>query len=203
MSDTQQGSRILRPPSDPARERQLIAQGQHQPDAFRELYRHYFPRIYAYVAYRVGGRQDAEDVVAEVFLRVVKSLGRFEYRGAGSFAAWIFRIAHNRVNQFYRKQTHAFESLSLHDLPDIQSDSVSPDVQLLRKEQFARLHSLIATLSPRRQEIITLRFFGGLRNRDIAQVLGLDERTVASHLSRALADLERKYTEMLEKEAGS
>ena len=54
---------------------------------------------------------------------------------------------------------------------------------------------LIGSLSPRRQEIVTLKFFGDLRNTEIAQVLGLDERTVASHLCRGLADLHRLYKE--------
>jgi RNA polymerase sigma factor (sigma-70 family) len=52
---------------------------------------------------------------------------------------------------------------------------------------------MIAKLSPRRRDIVTLRFFGGLRNQEIAAVLKLDERSVASHLSRALEDLRRQY----------
>ena len=81
----------------------LVQRVRHDPDAFRELYRRYFPRVYAFVAYRVQRAQDAEDVVAEVFMQVVKGLGRFEDRGEGAFAAWVFRIAHNQVSQFYRK----------------------------------------------------------------------------------------------------
>ncbi|HET7078316.1 MAG TPA: sigma-70 region 4 domain-containing protein, partial [Chloroflexia bacterium] len=64
---------------------------------------------------------------------------------------------------------------------------------------FADLHRLIATLSPRRREVITLKFFGGLQNREIAAVLGLDERTVASHLCRALEDLYARYTRLEDK----
>ncbi len=52
---------------------------------------------------------------------------------------------------------------------------------------------MIETLSPRRQEVITLRFFGELRNQEIAEILSLDERTVASHLCRAIEDLQNKY----------
>jgi RNA polymerase sigma-70 factor (ECF subfamily) len=63
----------------------------------------------------------------------------------------------------------------------------------VRKETFAQLSGMIASLSPRRRDIVTLRFFGGLRNREIAAILNLDERSVASHLSRALDDLRRKY----------
>lgn len=170
-------------------ERDLIEQSKHNPKAFRELYRRYFPRVYAYVAYRVARVQDAEDVVAETFTKVVEGLRTFEYRGEGSFAAWVFRIAYNHINQFYRRRM----PLSFDELADMPSGQLSPDQTVQQRELFAQMVGLIATLPPRRQEIVTLKFFGGLRNQEIAQVLGLDERTVASHLSRALDDLRKKY----------
>jgi RNA polymerase sigma-70 factor (ECF subfamily) len=171
----------------------LVQRVRHDPDAFRELYRRYFPRVYAFVAYRVRRAQDAEDVAADVFMQVVRGLGRFEDRGEGAFAAWVFRIAHNQVSQFYRKRRPETDALSLDDLPDIQAHHFAPDSALLRKEQFAYLSALIADLPPRRRDILLLRFFGGLRNQEIAHLLDLDERTVASHLSRALDDLRRLY----------
>ena len=81
----------------------------------------------------------------------------------------------------------------LDDIPDIKSNTILPDEAVLRKEQFTRLHSMISSLSPRRQEVISLKFFAELRNKEIAEILGLDERSVASHLSRALDDLQKKY----------
>ncbi len=188
---------ILPKPLDADQEREIIERARTEPGAFRELYRAWFPRVYAYVAYRVGRVPDAEDLTAEIFLKIVQSLNQFEYRGTGSFAAWIFRIAHNAVSQFYRQ--HRLEPQSLDDLPDIQSDEPAPDEALLLKERFQRLRTRIALLSPRRQEIITLRFFGGLRNQEIAAVLNLDERTVAAHLCRAIEDLQRYYDAELEK----
>ena len=170
-------------------EQQLVLRSQQEPEAFRDLYRHYFPRVYAYVVYRVQRAQDAEDLVADIFMQVVSGLGGFEYRGQGSFTAWLFRIAHNRVKQFYRDSS---QTLSLDELPDIQAHQLTPDQAVQRKEQFARLSQVISTLPARRREIITLKFYGGLRNQEIAQVLELDERTIASHLSRALDDLRRK-----------
>jgi RNA polymerase sigma-70 factor (ECF subfamily) len=174
-------------------EQLLVQRVRHDPDAFRELYRRYFPRVYAFVAYRVRRTQDAEDVSAEVFMQVVKGLARFEDRGEGAFAAWVFRIAHNQVSQFYRKHKPETEAVSLDDLPEIQAHHLAPDSALLRKEQFARLSAIIADLPPRRRDMLLLRFFGGLRNQEIARLLNLDERTVASHLSRALDDLRRLY----------
>jgi RNA polymerase sigma-70 factor, ECF subfamily len=175
---------------NPDHERQLVEDAPHDADAFRQLYRHYFPRIYAYVAYRVGRVWDTEDLVADIFMKVVESIGSFEDRGAGSFAAWLFRIAHNHVSQFYRGHT---DHLSIDDVPEITSDDLLPDQAVMRKQQFIQLHSLLETLSPRRREIITLKFFGGLRNREIAAVLGLDERTIASHLCRGIEDLQQRY----------
>lgn len=173
-------------------ERDLIAALPDNPEAFRVIYRHYFPRIFAYVAYRVGRRQDAEDITADIFMRVIEKIAQFEYRGDGSFSAWLFRIAYNRLQQFYRK-TNKETFIMLDDIPDIKSNYILPDEAVLRKEQFARLHSMINSLSPRRQEVISLKFFAELRNKEIAEILGLDERSVASHLSRALDDLQKKY----------
>lgn len=170
-----------------------VEQARRDPEAFRELYRQYFPRVYAYIAYRVGTVWDTEDLTADVFLRVLESLARFEDRGDGAFAAWIFRIAHNRVSQFYRDQQRLPGTVSIDAVPEIASDTLSPDGALAQKERFARLYTRIGRLSPRRQEIITLRYFGGLRNKEIAAVLNLDERTVAAHLARALQELERFY----------
>lgn len=173
-------------------ERDLLAALPDKPDAFRPLYRHYFSRIFAYVAYRVGRKQDAEDITAEVFMRVVEKIEQFDYRGEGSFAAWLFRIAYNRVHQFYRTSQRQ-EFLMLEDIPDISGNSPLPDEAIIKKEQFARLQDMIASLSPRRQEVISLKFFGELKNKEIAEILGLDERTIASHLSRGIEDLQEKY----------
>jgi RNA polymerase sigma-70 factor (ECF subfamily) len=180
---------------NPERERELLKQARRDPAAFQELYNHYFPRIYAYVSYRVGRVRDSEDIVADTFLTVVDNLNGFEWRGEGSFAAWLFRIARNRVSDFYRRGRGSEETIPLEDLPDLASGVLLPADALAQKEKFACLRRLIGTLSPRRQEVITLRFFGGLRNKEIAALLDLDERTVASHLCRGLRDLHRKYVD--------
>ncbi|MBC7250003.1 MAG: sigma-70 family RNA polymerase sigma factor [Anaerolineae bacterium] len=180
-------------PLNPGREWELVEKARRDPQAFKQLYNHYFPRLYAYVSYRVGRTQDAEDLVAETFLKVVEGIGRFEWRHEGSFAAWLFRIAHNLIGNFYRRSQRREESLPLEELPELQDNTLLPEDAILQKEKFAYLRRLIGTLSPRRQEVITLKFFGGLRNQEIAEVLELDERTVASHLCRGLEDLHRRY----------
>jgi RNA polymerase sigma-70 factor (ECF subfamily) len=162
-------------------------------EAFRALYRAYLPRVYAYIAYRVGDAADAEDLTAEVFARIVEHIGRFEPRREGAFAAWLFRITHNAVAQFHRGARRW--PLSLDALPDIASTARSPEGACADQERAERLRWAVGQLAPRRGEIVALRYFADLRNRDIAAVLRLDERTVASHLSRALDDLARLLAE--------
>lgn len=177
----------------PDEEHSLLRDARQDMRAFIELYRAYFPRVYAYTVYRVGRAQEAEDITSEVFLRALEKLGEFEWRGDGSFAAWIFRLAHDRVIDFYRQARRTGSDLPLDDLPDLRANDLLPAEVILQKEKFANLQRLIATLSPRRQEIITLKFFGGLRNQEIAEILNLDQRTVAAHLCRGLEDLHRRY----------
>lgn len=173
-------------------EKEWIAIAQEDPQAFKRLYDHYFPRLYAYVSYRVGRVQDTEDLVAETFLKAIEGIDSFEWRHENSFAAWLFSIARNLISNFYR-QKQRWETVPLDESPDLQTSKLLPDDVVLQKEKFQSLRRLIGTLTPRQQEIITLRFFGGLRNQEIAEVLGIDERTVSAHLCRGLQSAHRKY----------
>ena len=188
----------------PDEERLLVQRAQRDPAAIRDIYRHYHPRIYAYVAHRVGRKQDAEDIVSDSFMRAVGALPQFEYRGAGALSAWLFQIARNEIRRFYGKHNRWQQQsvdIPIDELPNIASEHLPPDQQFLAKERYADLRRRIEGLSSRRKEIVQLRFFGGLRNQEIAEVLELDERTVASHLCRAIDDLRRDYDyEFVERE---
>lgn len=178
---------------DPEREKLLLDKAQEDLAAFEEIYGHYFPKIYAYVRYRITNLQDVEDLTAAIFLRTTEKLGEFQWRGDGSFAAWIFRIAHSQVIDFYRKRANTLEPRHLVYLNELACDNPQPGDTALQNEKLAMLRHLISTLSPRRQEVLTLKFYGGLRNSEIAQILELDERTVASHLCRGLEYLHERY----------
>src|SRR5262249_45628773 len=149
----------------------------------------YFLCVLAYVASHADRSPEVEDLVSEIFMRVIEDLDRFEYRGPGSFAAWLFRIAHNAVVDFQRRQRRRGPTLSLAAILGYPSAEPSPDEAVLRAEIGDLLRREIDALTPRRREVVLFKFFGGLRNREIAAVLHLDERSVAAHLSRALDDM--------------
>ena len=82
---------------------------------------------------------------------------------------------------------------AIEELDEFASEAGQPEEIALQKEEFLQLYHLLGSLPRRRQEVITLKFFGGLRNQEIAQILGLGERTVAAHLCRGLEELQHKY----------
>lgn len=100
-------------------EQEWVERAREDPEALGRLYDHYFPKLYAYVSYRVGRARDAEDLVAETFLKVAREIKDFEWQHKGSFAAWLFRIAHNLISNFHR-QNQRWESLPLEALPELQ-----------------------------------------------------------------------------------
>lgn len=166
-------------------EQRLVRAAQRDPQAFRLVFRHFHPRIYAYVASRTSRPDDAEDITAEVFLRVVEGLAKFQDRGAGSFAGWIFKIAYHEVIRHAGRHGRN-ATVSLEALPDVAADDPSPEDIARQADHIEQVRRALAALTPRQQEMVTLRYYGGLRNKEIAHVLGLDERTVAATLSRAL-----------------
>jgi RNA polymerase sigma-70 factor (ECF subfamily) len=176
---------------EPAHEAALIERARRDPAAFQELYRHYLPRVYAYVAARLPERAEAEDVVATAFLKAFERLHQFRARGDGSFAAWLFQIAHRGLLDDYRQRRRRGTPHRLERHHDLADEAEPLDVAVIRAEAATNLRRLITTLPPRRQEVVALRFFAGLRNHEIAAVLGIHERSVASHLCRALDDLQR------------
>jgi RNA polymerase sigma-70 factor (ECF subfamily) len=180
-------------PTNADHERWLVQQAIQDPDAFQELYQLYFRRVYAYVASRIGNQQDAEDVVSEIFMRVSRNLDQLRNQQDASFAAWLFVIARHAITDHYRRNGHSENHASLDITESLAAVDSQPEKLVIESEDAARLYRLIVSLPERKREIITLRYYGGLRNHEIASVLGIGEKTVAAYLSRALDELQEKY----------
>ncbi len=171
-------------------EHMLIERARSDPRAFGELYDHYFPKVFRYISWRVGSKRDAEDLVSDVFMKALDKLTSFAPRKNATFSSWLFRIAHNTVVDYYR--THSrMKYVHIDDVPEIEDDTLLPDTLAERKEVFQRMRALIDILPDRQKEILTMRFFGEMRNKEIAQILGISEKSVASALTRSLAKLRK------------
>jgi RNA polymerase sigma factor (sigma-70 family) len=157
---------------------------------FVAFYDEFLPQVYRYVRYRVADTATAEDLTAIIFEKALRSWSK--RRKPNSVAPWVFRIARNTVISHYRRLKRRREvpldSVELENgaATDLDND---PEDQLLRAERWERIETGIRALSPREQDIIALRFGGGLTNRAIAPVVGTSEGNVAVILHRAMRKL--------------
>lgn len=166
----------------------LVTAARQNRSAFVALYRRYLLRVYGYVDRRVGSQQDAEDVTALVFTEALESLEN--YREQGSFAGWLFTIAHHRVADHHRQQR---ERVSLEEaVPALSNSGPGPEALALQRDRLERVAQALDELTPDRQEALTLRFFGELSNKEVAQVMDRSEAAVKMLVCRAIRQLRRR-----------
>jgi RNA polymerase sigma-70 factor (ECF subfamily) len=142
------------------------------------------------VSLRVGTKSDAEDITSDIFTKVLENITSFRWRKGISFSSWVFRIAHNAVIDYYRTKR---EWDSVEELPALPADSASPQEIAEGKELAEELQSMVRKLPQSQAEVIIMRFFTGMKNKEIAQALNISEKTVASNLCRGLKNLRDQY----------
>jgi RNA polymerase sigma-70 factor, ECF subfamily len=157
--------------------------------ALGTLYNRHVDRIYQYARYRTGDDQAAEDITADVFLRAIESIADYKDQGA-PFAAWLYRIAHARVVDYWRKskrhQTAPLEDPLLQEELSSQDDDI--DIDFL---QHRSLTEALQLLTDDQQNVIVLKFMQGLSNAETALVLGKTEGAIKALQWRALEALAR------------
>lgn len=171
------------------------------PEAVGRLYDRQFPGIYGFARMRLPTVQDAEDIVSETFLTMVKKLPEFEPAHSGAFGAWVFRIARSKIADFYRANGNRRTVEEDGTILAARAGGMDVLAEVQRGELRVSLLDSIRELQPRQQEVMLLRYFGGLRNKEIAEVLAIEERTVSAHLSRGLKNLQEAARNLWVEEA--
>ena len=157
-----------------ADDRLRIEDAQRDPSRFGELYEENFYRVYAYIARRVRGRHEAEDLTADVFREALAGLGRFEWRGV-PFVAWLLRIASRAVADHYKRSGR--ESGQPVELERVVPQEI---------ERHVILFELVDRLPDAQARVIRLRFVEQKSIKEIARVLGRSEGAVKQLQLRAI-----------------
>ena len=172
--------------SQDAGERRLVEAAQKDPGRFGELYENNFERVYAYIARRVGNREEAQDLTAEVFHQALANLARFEWRGL-PFAAWLLRIASNAIADSWKSKAREQGNPSSDEL-------LSHDVDMEDVEQRAKLFRLVTTLPEDQRRVVEMRFAQEKSIREIAEELGRTGGAVKQLQFRGLESLRAQLT---------
>ena len=160
-------------------------------EAFDELYRRYSGRLYSYILRYLGHRDQAEDLLQDVFMTVLSDRG-FELR-AGRFKAWLFTVARNACLTQVRDSRRRRDKAKAHfdQRPWEASGSASPEEALYQEEQVTVVQRALSTLPRSQQDALVLKQVGDLTYGQIAQIQGVPEGTVKSRLHNAVKHVQR------------
>ncbi len=169
---------------------------------FREIHRLYRPKIFRYLT-RLVGRSEAEDLTQEVFLKVSRALRNF--RGGSQISTWIYRIATNAALDELRKPSFSdSRSVPFTENPGEMAEAgrgaevaktreeeePSPaESSLIQKEMLDCLLTHIDKLPPNHRAVVVLGVLEGMKNREIAEILGISLETVKIRLHRGRSRL--------------
>ncbi|MBK7267648.1 MAG: RNA polymerase sigma factor [Ignavibacteriales bacterium] len=159
-------------------------------DAFEVLVKKYDRKVLTLALRYTRSEEDAKDIYQEVFIRVYRSLPKFEFKS--EFSTWLFRIATNvcltHVERTGKHQTvDALESINPDDeesAPALQivSNDLNPEQNLRNMELKAGIQKAVEQLTGKQKLVFTMKHFEGYKLREIADITGLNEGTVKRYL---------------------
>lgn len=178
---------------DMQRELVLIEEAKQDPARFKPLYNAYYERIYLYIWQRIEDKDQVQDVVAQVFLKAMTNLYRYEFKGV-PFASWLYRIAKSEVYTLLRKEQAnrvvSIDTLGLRQMADELEDDSQYD-------EFAPLlREAVAGLDEDDLQLIEMRFFEKRSFKEIADILEITENNAKVKTYRILDKLRKKLMNM-------
>lgn len=159
---------------------------QGNPDAFRKLFMHYYPKVRYFIIGLLKSEEEADDLAQEVFVKVWSHRGQFS--DVKTFGAYLFILTKNTVFTY-------MASRQLHKMPDsenrnlIDERQATPYEELVAKDLQLLIDLIVESMPRQRRTVFQLSRTAGLSNDEIAEKLHLSKKTVENHLNLALKEL--------------
>lgn len=167
-----------------------IEETKKNPERFEPLYRKYHEQIFRYIYQRMDDKELAFDLTSQVFLKAIKNIKKYEYRGV-PFASWLYRIAKSELYQSFRdkksRRTVNLETYHLHDLVDEFDD---------KEEKELKKKVLLESISEMKEEdvqILEMRFFEKRSFKEIGEILDITENNAKVKSYRIVEKLRKVY----------
>lgn len=163
-----------------------IRKGQHE--KYGELTERYKGRLFAYLYRFVGQKEEAEDLLQDVFIKAFKNLRSYDSRR--KFSSWIYRIAHNEaINYVKRKSLKRFiswENVTLSkDLLSTSGPGEGAEDAWIRKEANTEVEKALDKLSPKYKQVLVFRYYFDQTYEEMSEVIGKPVNTVGTLINRA------------------
>lgn len=170
---------------------------EKNPERYAEIIGRYQGKLFAYLYRLIGNKDEAEDLLQDVFIKVYKNL--HSYDSERKFSSWIYRIAHNEaVNYIKRKSLKRFISWedisSTKDKLESRSQEDGADEAWMRKETVRDVDAAINLLPAKYKQVLLLRYFSDKSYEEIGEILGKPVNTVGTLINRAKRKLAEEMT---------
>lgn len=159
-------------------------------ERFAEIYDAYYRRVYKYICYRINNHYAAEEICSHVFEVVISKYNSFS-PDKSKFEVWLFAIARNAVIDYFRSQKKRV-TFSLDSISDMFLPKSSPEEIVIRDDNHEALFKALAKLSDKERNIIAMKYAAGLKNVEIAELLGVSGSNIGVVLYRCLEKLQKE-----------
>lgn len=171
----------------------------HSQEAYEELLSRYQKRLFAYIFHLVGNRDEAEDILQNVFSKMYKNIGDFDT--SRKFSSWVYRIAHNESINFLKRKNKRYmvswEDINTNkDKLDTASNDELPEEKWEHLEIVREVDKALEKLPEKYKQVLTLRYFQEYSYEDIGRILKKPVNTIGTLINRA----KKKLLEVVEKQ---
>lgn len=155
-----------------ASEEELILQAKADTQAFKPLYEKYFKCVFLFLLHRTNDKELSADITSQVFLKALVGLERYEPRGL-PFSSWLYRIAINECNSFFRKN----KVIRTVVLEERHADRLYEEMfgETAAEELRRNLPKILRKLEPAQLQLVELRFLEGRPFKEVAEILNISE----------------------------
>lgn len=167
-------------------EKELIEKAKGDPKYFEDLYNMHFQKIFLFVFKRIGEKDTASDITSQVFLNALTHLKKYKHMGH-PFASWLYKIASNEVNSYYRKTSKQRTVI----LTDKIVEGMKDETGLQAEDMFIRLSKGLQMLKHEALQLIELRFFENRSFKEIGLILEVTENNAKVRTYRVLDQLKK------------
>jgi RNA polymerase sigma-70 factor, ECF subfamily len=163
----------------------ILEKSKSDPACFAPIYEKYYNQVFVFVYRRVESKDLAADLTSQVFLKAMVNLRFYRFRGL-PFSAWLFRVASNEVNEYYRKN----KTERIISIDDARIQSLSDDIEEdLQTETEEKLLKAFEKLSDEEVQVIELRYFENRSFREVGYILKVTENNAKVKTYRLLDKL--------------
>ncbi|MGE5544517.1 MAG: RNA polymerase sigma factor, partial [Bacillota bacterium] len=147
------------------------------PSEFERMYEDYFPKVYNFIFYRLLHKQDTEDLVSEVFLKVARNIFSYNPQKA-KFNTWIFTIARNTLTDYFRRRQR---TVPLDECDaELTRIDYAEQYEAIEDDERRMVYQALMRLDSSSRQVLALKYFGELSNREISKLTGINESTVST-----------------------